>query len=420
MSDPRKTLVLFVLCALTALFGLPGLYDRVYFGHQHLATTQNVTWGLWAAVYAFLSGASGGLYVVAAMGFVLGRHRFRPLLPLCLFSALVALGFAFVFIAADLGHPLRLVSAVFHGNASSVMAWMTYLYATFIAIVLVQLGALLRAEWGRRAARGAGRLHRMLSLGYRWSPEQERRDRRFHQVVGAIGLLSAISLPAGVASLFAVVRAVPHWNSGGLPVTCTLSSIASGSAIVIGLAIFLVRGGEAFRQTILSLARFMACIVAAEALVAGFELFITLKSGAPHEIVVLKQIVFGNYAWMFWGLQIIAGTALPLVIVFGTDLNLKKVAAASGLVLVGVFAFRMLLVIPPQTVPAFPQLAEVPGARFSTNYLPSVSEWSFTALAFGLMGCLFILGYWLLPLVRRRDALQFEVARRSESHRQAA
>ena len=411
-SDNKRFLILAVLLGLTMLFGLPGVVDRLVHEHAGSALGHSVTWGLWAAAYTFFSGASAGAFLVGSLAFVFGLRRFEPLARMALFTALITLCAAMLFIVADLGRAERLMGVVLHANLGSTMAWMVYFYSIYTAIVLVMLLITLRPEWARKAAvNPKGRLLGLLSMGCRLSREASKKRERMLMILGSIGIPFAICLPAGVGTLFAAVRAQPYWNSGALPVAATLSAVTSGGALMIALSIFVIHGGEAFRRTMYFLGRMVAIVLLFEALVSFSEIMVIFRSGAPHEAVVLKSITTGPYSFVFWGGQVLIGTAIPLFILFRRSVSLRGAAFASFAILIGVFSFRLNLVIPQLTHAGFDGSSiDDPGLRYATQYLPTAPEWGFLLFGLGLTGLVLLIGMRLLPLVPGNAAIQFDAA----------
>lgn len=420
MHDRRGFNVLLTLFALTMLFGVPGVLDRVLEEHRFSGMTQNVVWGLWAAAYTFFSGASAGAAVVASLATVFGYRRFEPLARFALLIAFVALTTAMLFIVADLGRAERALGVALHANPQSVMAWMVYLYTSFIVLVVLQLVIMLRGEWARIATRG-GRIARLLSWGTSHQGASETRRQAILRALASVCVVFAISLPAGVGSLFAVLRARPYWNSGALPISATMSALASGGAMVIFLAITLIHGGDAFRRAIHTLGRMVGAVVAIEAIVMMSELFVIARTRAPHEIQVLDTIAFGPHAWVFWIGQIVCGTLVPLALLFRRQASLRVTGLAAFFVLAGVFSFRLNLVIPQLAQPAFPEFTGgLASARMAYDYMPTLPEWSFLLFGFGLAGTLFLAGFRLLPIIPHHAALAFEAAKAIESRRVAS
>jgi molybdopterin-containing oxidoreductase family membrane subunit len=109
----------------------------------------------------------------------------------------------------------------------------------------------------------------------------------------------------------------------------------------------------------------------------------------------------GPFAWVFWLLQVVVGIIIPLLLLFRTSrLTLRTSAIASFLILIGVFAFRLNIVIPQLSVPVLEGLPEAYHSfRTMTSYIPSLMEWALLFFVVGLAGLVYLSGYKSLPLI---------------------
>ncbi len=394
-----------VALAVVTAMGLPAVVDLLANGHANTGCGPIVPWGLWVAAYVFFVGASVGAFLVSTLSPVFGILRFRPLVPLSLLVVLVSLGTGLFFIAADVGRPERIVFMLTHPRLTSVMPWLNGLYMIYGALVTAELWFALRPSWAL-----AGGFLRHLSAGYRSSPEQTSRDERWLRVLGNVGLLLALMIECAVGALFAVVRGRPIWNTGLLPITFVLSALCSGGALVLLLSLLFSRGGGAYRRTVLALGRLVGTLLAIDLVVMLLESLVVVKSRIPSQIAVLETIALGPYAWVFWGVHLAAGTILPLLLLLPPRRTLGGVAAGCLLVLAGGFAFRLNTVIPQLAVPAFASLPEAvadPGLR--ATYFPTLMEWGVLAFGVGAAGLAFLASLNVLRVVRRHQAVEFEL-----------
>ncbi len=404
MTAKKIPLQLWVIFALIFALGIPGLYDRLVYGHLHVNYGQFVTWGLWVTVYVFFIGADTGAFLLSTLAYVFGIKKYEPLGRLSLFTALITLLASVILITFDLGHPLRAIRVVISPNFSSMLAWVVWLYIIYTIILVSELWLLMRVDLVRAKSRGgiSGLSARILAFGSRQtSPESVKRDRRIVRILGVVGIFVSIAFLGAVGAIFAVVGARPFWHTGLLPITFLVSAVLSGGALVVCLAPLFVRGGEGFREVVGSLAKLLGWLLAFGLLTLISEIVVTLKGGIPSHTAALWIMMTGRFAWVFWVLQIGGGIFIPLFLLFGRPrLNLKTSAIASFLILIGVFAFRLNMVIPQLSVPAFPGLPEAyHSSRTLTSYIPSLTEWALLFFVVGFAGLIFLSGYRSLPLV---------------------
>jgi molybdopterin-containing oxidoreductase family membrane subunit len=384
MSKRKVPINLWIIFALILVLGIPGLYDRLVHKHIHANYGQFVTWGLWVASYVFFMGISAGAFLLSTLVYVFGIKKYEPLGRVSLFTALVTLLGALLLIISDLGHPIRAFRVFLTPNFSSVMVWVIWLYIAYALILIGELWLLMWADLKR-----SGNIRSV------------ERDKRIVKILGIIGTVFVICASLGSGSLFGVLGSKSFWHTGLFPITFFVSAVLSGGALIICISPLFIKGGENFRKMIGDLAKLVGGILVIELFILISEAIVTLKGGIPSDTVVLKTIMWGPFAWVFWGLQIIAGTFIPLFLLLGRKrITLRVATISSLLILMGVFAFRLNIVIPQLTVPALEGLPEAYySSRTVTYYVPSLTEWALFFFAIGIMGLIFLIGYRILPLI---------------------
>lgn len=418
MSPRKFPWPLVAAFAVMVAFGLPGLYDRLMYEHEHVGYGRIVPWGIWVAAYMFFAGMSAGAFLISTLATVFRVERFRPLVGHALWIALIALIAAVAFVNADLGRPDRGYFVMLHANLSSVMVWLGFLYSAYGAVLAAMLFLHMRAGWAERVERGGGLIPRVLALGYQASPQQETRDRLYLRVLGTLGMVVALILPGCAGALMAVVGSRPLWHSGLFPVTFVVAAIVSGGAMLYVVALLLSHGGRAYRTTLLSLGKIVGTLLAVELIILTSEILIARKGELPSHVAVLDTITQGPFSWVFWIVQVGLGTILPIGLILQPQLNksLWTVGVACLLALTGAFAFRLNLLIPQQTLPAINFYFEAarPATDGSPLYVPTWVEWNFLVFGVGLAGLAFFAGCRLLPLIRSGQPMEFETARKRE------
>lgn len=394
--------------AFLAMFaaGLPGLWQRLATEHVHTAGSDITPWGLWVVAYIFFSGIAAGAFPIAALPHVFNYRRFRPLVGTALLVSICSLVAAMLFVLVDLGRPERAMTHVlFRPNPSSVMFWVITSYGLYSLFLGLMSYFAFRPYWGAAALATGKRLPRLLSLGYRGTPKQERRNDLVLRLVGSAGLLVSLVLAGGVGMLFAGLGGRSFWHSGLFPITFIVSALLSGAALVLASATLLGRGGDAFKTTVLLLARLIGLLLVVELVIIPVEAILTLNGGIPSHVAVLHTIATGPYAWVFWVLQLGFGTVVALWLLVGPKRPTLALASVAALyVLVGVFAFRLNFVIP--------QLVDA-----SAAYVPNLMEWNVVICGVGLAGLVFLIGSRLLPVFPASAPMEFELASHETENR---
>jgi Ni/Fe-hydrogenase subunit HybB-like protein len=111
---------------------------------------------------------------------------------------------------------------------------------------------------------------------------------------------------------------------------------------------------------------------------------------------------------MFWGVQIVLGLVIPVLVL--AQPKLAKNGFAAGLMglllLVGYAAARILIVVPGQVAEMMPGQAEAfAGPKLSLAYTPSLMEWSVTSavMGFAILGILIGMDYLLNRMPRSTE-----------------
>lgn len=410
LKFPTRLAVLF---AVIAAAGLPGVYERIVHEHMNTAAPQSAPWGLWIAAYTFFSGISAGAFPIAALSFVFGQRRFRPLARLALLTALVGLASAMIFVMVDLGRPEKSFHSFWTPNFSSMMTYVVLGYVAYGGLLAFLLWFTLRPEWAAQSAASGGLITRLLAFGWKDTEKQHRRDDLILRVAGVAGLALCLGLAEGVGSLFSVLGGRSFWHSGLFPVTFLVSALLSGSSFVLAAAALLGRGGHQFKNTLLTLARFIGLLLVVELIILPTETLIVLKGGIPSHIEVLRAIATGRFAWVFWIVQFGLGTlAATLLIMVPKRQTLTLAATAALLVLVGIFAFRLNFVIPQQAPSIAPLIAELP-LHAGDDYVPNYYEWNLVIFGIGFAGLAFLAGFRWLPILSAGSPMEFELAAHS-------
>ncbi|MCL4465403.1 MAG: polysulfide reductase NrfD [Chloroflexi bacterium] len=366
---------LYALAGLLILVGLWGFFGRLTTGHEQVGYGSYVVWGLWVAQYVFFVGLAGGLFFFATLDYLFGLRLFVGLGRVALFAALVSLGTGLFFIWVDLGHPLRIWKVYFNPNFQSVMTQIVWGYTAF--------GALTLAALALSAGRGAAR--RGLNL----------------LLVG--GVVLALFLSGGVGALFGVVGSRPFWHVGLLPVQFPVFSVASGAAALLVIVSLFTDRHDALRSSRLwALALLTIGLQLAKLYFLWADFSQSVYGGTPQNIDAVNAVLYGQYWWSFWLLQLLAGSLIPIAILALPRMARNGTAAglAGMLTLVGFAVARVNIILPALAVPEIEALARAyvePRLQFS--YFPSAMEWAVSAGIIGLAGLVFLVGLDRLPLL---------------------
>ncbi|HZO62240.1 MAG TPA: NrfD/PsrC family molybdoenzyme membrane anchor subunit [Gaiellaceae bacterium] len=382
--------------AALGLLVLWGLAAWIYQLTQGLIATgmrDLVSWGLYIFTFAFLVGLSAGGLIMASAAEVFGVRSLRPLARLGVLTAAACVLVAAMTIIPDLGNPQRVWELFRYPNWTSPLVWDVLIILAYLAFALADLTVMSRK---------------------RIAPS---RRARILRTMAYAGLPMAVLLHSITAWIFGLQIARPWWNTALMAPLFVTSAILSGAALVTLVALAArrfdrIRLGQ---ETWTALAGLMAATIAVDLFLVACDYITILWGNVPRERAALDLILpGGSWQWLFW-LEWIVGGAVPfaLLVVPRLRRRLDLLALASALVLVGVYAFRIELVVGGMLRPL---LHFAPGNalgqyrpgqasfQFDGVYHPTWVEYAIVTALLAFLALLVTLGYrWLRP-VERADA----------------
>jgi len=397
------------LVALAA--GTVGVVLRLTTGDELAGYTSSIPWGLWVALYVNFISVSAGTFLISALVYVFGMQSLARVGKLALFTALVSLVTALIFIWFDLGHMERFWEVYSRGNPMSMMAWMVWLYTAYFALLVVELWFAIRAdlvEWSRRSGL-QGLVASFLTFGRTdVSDEALARDHQALRVLGAIGVPLAIAFHGGVGALFGVVGARGFWNAPIYPVMFIVAALTSGGALLTFVVAFFWprRQTSEHRELVNILAMITLGLLAIYLVLLWAEYSITWYADIPASAKPLYQVLGGPYPWVFWLFTVALGGVIPIALfVLNRGRSSALAGLASGFIVLGFVGNRLNVVIPGFVVPQLEGLDKAfIDSRLSYHYFPSVMEWLVVIFVAAVAVGIFYAGYRLLPLVTDKEA----------------
>jgi Ni/Fe-hydrogenase subunit HybB-like protein len=366
LANTRNYWLLVALGGAVVAIGLAAAHVMEQHGHIVTGMTNQVVWGLPHVFAIFMIVAASGVLNVASIGSVFGQPAYKPRAPLSGLLCLALLAGGLMVLMLDLGRPERVIVAATHYNWSSVFAWNIFLYSGMTAIVAVYLWTMF-----------------------------ERRLNAWSRPAGVAVLVWRFVLTTGTGSIFGFLVARQAYQSALLaPLFIVLS-------FGWGLAVFLIVQSTLYRwagQTLDAavqrrMARLLGVFVAASLyLVAVYHMTnLYFARQGDFEAFILRD--GGVFPLLLWGGFVVAGSLLPLLLVFHPRLgNERGTLAAAGLVVVGAFAWLYVFIIGGQ---AFP-LDIFPGHAMTSSFGDGAIEryapsWPELLLGVGGLGAAFVL-----------------------------
>ncbi len=366
--------VLYILSIVALVIGAAGFYDRITFGHQHANYGSYVVWGLWVAMYLFFVGVAGGCFMLASLDVLFHVKLFKGVGKIALWTALVSLGAGLLSIWVDLGHMERIWKVFLEGNSYSVMWQLVWGYTLFAVVLVASI----------------------------WLAVKSPASKLLTYLMGA-GLFLAIFLSGASGALLGVQVARPFWHSGLFPVQIPIYSLASGVAVLlIIIGLFGDKSNPRRGQLLRVLAISAVVLQAAKLYFVWAEMSQAAYGNLEPNIEPIRQVLFGDYWWAFWILQLGLGSIVPIIVLLQPRWSKTgTIAALMGVfMLLGFAVTRANIVFPALTIPELEALESAfSGPHLQFTYFPSLMEWAVTIGTVGLATLGFLIGKDFLGLM---------------------
>ncbi len=415
----------YIVLLLLVILGSGAIAQRFMEGMSVTNLTSYSSWGLWVVLYIFFIGLSAGSFLLSTMIYVFKMDSLEKVGRIALSSAFFSLVAGLLFIFIDLGHPERFWHTLVYRNMSSVLEWEIHFYLAYIVLVLGELWLVMRNDLSALIAKYSGmkqRIVKILSLGYRTSDNEEVRikqsetGKRWVKILGIIGIPLALGVHGGTGSIFAVVIAKPHWNSGIIPIIFIVSALVSGTALVTFIYAFFSKNDSEKSRVLNSLSSLLIMFIVFDLLLVLSEFLIGLYSGIPGEVHSLQQVIGGTYGYIFWIGQIGLGALVPIsLIVLSNKRNSTVLKGLAGLSTVfGIIAVRINLVLPAYMEVQIPGLdTAYIDPRLVYEYFPSSIEFISSIGIIAFVVFLFSVTWELLPISDKEEAQHIDEGRNS-------
>ncbi len=323
-------------------------------------------WGLMIAMFAFMVGFGAGSQIVASIILLTGKEDLMPLARVAAAIGLACVGAAGVAILTDLGALRNILFMITGLNFRSPLAWDMMAITAFVIVSVVQLVMIARGNASVKL----------------WA---------------ALAGICAVALQIIEGLLFSMQSAHAWWATPLMPVDFLAVAVVSGSALI--LLIGCLKRTEA--GGVMWLGRLCAIAVAVHLVLALCDLALISMEATPVSGGVLAAI----------GAQLplyIAELVLPaagMIILFVQASSPKRTAklVAAVLIIVGIFAHRLMLLYPAYNAPSLYLTLSgtdavtgpypVSTGRYldwdttfalTTNYLPAPAEWLAALLPIGV------------------------------------
>ncbi len=325
------------------LVGLGAAYYMEHNGHYVTGMTNQIVWGTPHVFAVFLIVAASGALNVASISSVFGKTAYKPLARLSGLLAIALLVGGLAVLVLDLGRPDRLIVAMTKYNFKSIFAWNIFLYTGFMVIVAVYMWFLM-----------------------------ERKMNRFSKVGGLTAFIWRIMLTTGTGSIFGFLVARQAYDAALMAPMFVIMSFS------YGLAIYLLVLMAAYKWTnrplgdaiIFRLKNLLGVFIASVLYFVVVYHLTNLYMTEHHSYERFVLMDGGVYTQLFWVVQILLGSLLPLLLLYlpATGKSRTWIGISAALVIIGGMAQIYIIIIGGQ---AFP-LVLFPGMEVSSSFYDGV------------------------------------------------
>ena len=288
-------------------------------------------WGLMIAVFAFLVGFGAGSQFVASAIILSGKEELKPLARIAGACGLACVCAAGVAILADLGAIRNALAMIVGMNPRSPLAWDMIAMCTFIVLSIVQLVMIAR-------------------------------DARSVKVWAVLAGLAALALQIVEGLLFSTQPAHGWWATPIMPVDFLAVAFVSGFALILLIAC--VKGASS--KALAWLGRICASAIAVHLVLALIDLCLMFFEGTPESAGILAAV--GSNILLYLVELILPFIAMIMLFLPKNRGQKKPALIASILVIVGIFAHRLMLLFPAYNAPSL--YLQLSGTDFTTGPYP--------------------------------------------------
>lgn len=333
------------LLALSALVLLVSLSAWGYQLSQGLIVTDMrnpFSWGLYIATFAFFVGIAAGGLIVSSSVYLFNLEKLKPLTRIASLSAFASTLGAAAMILPDMGRVDRIFNLLIHPNFRSPLVWDVIVISTYMVVTFLSVYVQLLPEW-RQSGRG---------LANGWTKNRSLEDiqhfsKKWSKRVSMVGLPIAILIHTVTALIFATQASRGWWNTAILPPDFIAVAVASGTALVMLVSLFVAGKGRfaEFQGAFAVLTKIIGGALIVHFFFAGIDLLVHGWWGSPESRETFS-ILFGSYAPVYLTELLLPGFTMVFFLTKKGSSSAKTLIFGSALLFIGVFAHRLMLMFP--------------------------------------------------------------------------
>ncbi|EHQ89235.1 NrfD/PsrC family molybdoenzyme membrane anchor subunit [Desulfosporosinus youngiae] len=396
----KKSSLLLGLAAAIILVSLSAWIYQVNNGLIVTNLRNSFSWGLYIATFAFFVGVAAGGLIISSSVYLFNIEKLKPFTRIASLSAFASILGAGAMILPDMGRVDRVWNIFVYPNFKSPLVWDVIVISAYLLITFLSVYVQLLPDWkeeGRGLLNGWTKTH---SQDY-----VNQFSKKWSKRVALVGLPVAILIHTVTALIFATQASRGWWNTAVLPPDFVSVAVASGTALVLVIALLAV-GKEQFEEY-KGAFQTMALIISGSLVVHFFFVSMDLIThgwwGNPEGREILS-LLFGHYGFLYATELLLPAFTMMFFFIKKDKYSYRSLIMGSLLLFIGVFAHRLMLMFPAFN--AIPLSLAIPGAGIeswaypvavgqlregmpvfvsSWNYTPTLIEYAVALLPFGLV-----------------------------------
>jgi len=322
-----------------------------------------ISWGMYIANFVFFVATS---LVGMLISSILGLIGFKWVKPIARIAEIIAVAFAAIaglVIVSDMGRPERLPYVFMYGRIQSPIIWDVTVVTTYLVIStllyflpLIPDLAISKGRMGH-APKWLQKTYEILAVNWQHTPNQYKILLKAVRIMLILIIPTAFAIHTVTSWLFAVTLR-PGWDSSIFGPYFLTGAFVAGSAAVV-IVMYFVRTNYKLDKYLTThhfdmMGKLLVLVSIIylyfninEYLVPGFKM-------KTAESVHLRDLFVGEYAFMFWSVQLL-GLVIPIILLlfrfFRKPLSMLII---SIVVLIAAWFKRFIIVVPTQDHPFLP------------------------------------------------------------------
>ncbi len=283
------------------------------------------TFGVWIAIYFYLTGLSAGSFILSTLRYVFGFEQFKPLGKPGVVLAVILLVLAPMALLLHSGQPMRAWHLFVFINPTSPLSWGSFLL-TIYPIVCIIYGYFMFKD-----------------------------DKKWSKRMGIIGIPCAISVHGYTGFVLAVAKARAAWATPIMPLLFLVSAIISGIAMMMLVNVihgyFFTKDRKINTELLFTLGQMQIWIIV-------FDLFLVFcdmiahYTGHREGIEAVLHEITGSFGFLFLVVEVFIGKIIPLIVFSVPKWRKTWVYVLMAIIIMaGIFVMRYNVVVGGEHIP---------------------------------------------------------------------